>query len=115
MLRAALTGRTLPGCGPASACDEVMAGRWSRVGPVPVSLAGSALYLAMLAAAILSHPALRLPIWERAAASLAFTSLLAIGAAVWFTALQILVIRRLCRWCLLTHGCATVAAIMALH
>jgi hypothetical protein len=78
-------------------------------------LPGAALYLAMLAAAILSHPALRLAVGRRAGYSLAFCSILAAGAAVWFTALQAVVIRRLCPYCLLTHGLAALAAWLGLR
>ena len=31
------TRRTLPGCGPRSSCQAVMATRWSRLGPIPVA------------------------------------------------------------------------------
>jgi uncharacterized membrane protein len=114
-LAAALSGRKLPGCGPGSACDEVTTGRWSRVGPLPVALPGASLYLAMLAAAVICHPALRLSLAPRAELTLAFCAILATGAAVWFTALQALVIRRFCRHCLFTHALAVTAAVLALR
>jgi uncharacterized membrane protein len=115
LLHSALSGKTLPGCGPGSACDEVTTGRWSRLGPFPATLPGTALYVVMLAAAVLVHPDLPNPLAARATAVLQFCSMMAAGAALWFTALQALVIRRFCRYCIFTHTCALLAAILVLR
>ncbi|MFI5378022.1 MAG: vitamin K epoxide reductase family protein [Tepidisphaerales bacterium] len=123
LLKSTLSGKTLPGCGPGSSCDEVTASRWSRLGPLPTTLPGAALYLAMLAAALLvalgSVPnsplrAHHAELARRAATSLGFCSLLAAGGAIWFTALQAFVIRKFCRYCMLTHLSALAAAAIAL-
>jgi GH35 family endo-1,4-beta-xylanase/uncharacterized membrane protein len=104
------SSHSLPGCGPKSACDIVTSSRWSRLGPIPIAAPGTLLYLLILAAAIthLTSPSL-LP-----AFLLPLTATLALSCALWFTALQLLVIRKLCLYCTLTHAAASAASILIL-
>ena len=121
LLKSTMSGKSLPGCGPGTSCDEVTTSRWSRLGPIPTTLPGTALYLAMLAGAVmvaLPNSAIstqNAELARRAATSLAFCSLLAAGAAVWFIALQAIVIQRFCRYCMVTHLSALAAGIIALR
>ncbi len=119
LLKATISGKSLPGCGPGSSCDEVTTSRWSRLGPIPTTVPGTALYLAMLAGAVIvavpgSAHFTSAELAHRAATSLGFCSLLAAGAAVWFTALQALVIQKFCRYCMATHLSALAAAAITL-
>ncbi|HWE02614.1 MAG TPA: vitamin K epoxide reductase family protein [Tepidisphaeraceae bacterium] len=102
----------LPGCGAASACDAVTQSRWSKIGRVPVALPGALLYLAMLAAALAIALSARqssiLPVIGRVAAWVT------IGSAAWFLALQALVVRRFCLYCVAIHTLAVVAALILL-
>ena len=87
------------GCGgPGSTgdCHLVWASRWSHVLGVPVSVLAAGLYLAVL---------LLLPWRERrgTAAARAACGGALIGAAAWFTWLQLGVLGQLCRLCLATH------------
>ncbi|MGA2500123.1 MAG: vitamin K epoxide reductase family protein [Tepidisphaeraceae bacterium] len=124
LLKSTMSGKSLPGCGPGSSCDEVTTSRWSRLGPIHTTVPGAALYLAMLAGAVIvaaaSVPDSALStrhseLARRAATSLGFCSLLAAGGAIWFTALQALVIQKFCRYCMVTHVSALAAAVLALR
>ena len=106
------SSHALPGCGPKSACDAVTSSRWSRLGPLPVAAPGTLLYLFILAAT-LARPAIP-SLQSTANFILPLTAALALGCALWFTALQLLVIRKLCLYCTLTHAAASVGSILIL-
>lgn len=96
-------GRTaLPGCGDASACQDVMQSRWAYAFGIPVSFPGFVMYSAAL---LLSGAYVR---GERSLAGL--EGGIALGAviagALWFTALQVFVLQTLCVWCSAAHGLA---------
>lgn len=104
-----LTRTRLPGCGPRSGCSEMLAGRWSRVGRLPVAALGAIVYLALLG--IASWRAFTIGAVPLAAQHvLSMGALLVVGAALWFTALQAVVIRRWCLYCTLTHAAGATAA-----
>jgi uncharacterized membrane protein len=95
------TGGALPGCGAQSGCDDVLASRWSRVGPIPAAGAGAAVYAALTAgfagiAAGILPPAL--------VPAVTAMVVLAGGAAVWFLALQFVVLHRVCGYCTAVHA-----------
>ena len=114
--RDVLTVKGLPGCGAGSRCDAVARGRWSRWGAVPVSGLGLAVYAILSAAALGVHLCSEGAIQSLAAATLLTTSFIAVGSIVWFVALQALVIRRFCGYCMLVHACGlVVAAIVFAH
>jgi uncharacterized membrane protein len=83
----------LAGCG--ATCQSVLASRWSAVGGLPVSWFGIALYLLVA-----------LSLWRRRATWLAGCLLLLAASVLWFTALQALVLRSICPWCMTAHGIA---------
>lgn len=86
------------GCGPNSGCDKVLSSRWAYFFGIPVSLFAATLYTSMLAAihsATHGHPAAR--------KILAGGALLIMGAAVWFIALQVFVVKAFCWFCLSAH------------
>ncbi len=94
-----LTGKidTLAGCGAGSGCANVLGSKWSMVfGVVPVSVLSCLLYLGVLAS--LFFP-VRVAGWFRLLAAW-----LCIGAAVWFTGLQLLVMHTICPYCMVMHG-----------
>ena len=122
-LRSVILGKALPGCGAKSSCDEVTSGRWSRIGVVPVAFPGAAVYFAFFISSILAHP--QFPISGlrhvgfpgdtavRVEQSLFFCAVLSAGAAVWFFALQAMVIRKFCAYCVTAQGLALLAAVLA--
>ena len=107
--------RGLPGCGPHSGCDEVTRSRWSRCGRVPVASLGSLMYLMACIASLLTTVS-RSVVWERTA-WLVLISLvpLLVSSALWFTALQLLVIRRMCRWCTIAHALSLLISVFVLY
>jgi uncharacterized membrane protein/protein-disulfide isomerase len=94
-----LTGKidTLAGCGAGSGCANVLGSKWSMVfGIIPVSVFSCLLYLAIMASLWLGGPLVR---WLRS-----FAAWLLIGAAVWFTLLQLFVLKAICPYCMTMHG-----------
>ncbi len=91
-----MSGEAVAGCGEGEKCQEVLSSRWSVVLGLPVSLAGSVLYAAMFVADLRAR---RGVIWWTALG-------LIVGGAVWFTALQAVVLRAFCPWCCVTHALA---------
>jgi uncharacterized membrane protein len=109
MLVAGLGAKSLPGCGAGSACDEIAKSRWSKWGRLPVAGLGAGFYLLIAGLSITSSS---VP-WLKDA-TLCSMAFVAIGATIWFTAIQIL-LRRLCGYCVATHLCATIAAVEILR
>ena len=105
LLVKSLTGGGLPGCGAGSGCDEVTRGRWARIGTVPVALFGVMAYLTLAASALAAYTR-----GTAVARNVLLTaSAVAVGGAAWFILLQVVAIRRLCRWCMYTHTVAAAA------
>jgi len=104
MARRSAGGRGLPGCGAGSGCDAVTRSRWAKWLGVPVALPAGLLYLLVLAAVatVIAMPAAGSGHAAREAL-LGAAPLLA-AAALWFTGLQWLLLRRLCLYCLLLHA-----------
>jgi uncharacterized membrane protein len=104
----------LPGCGTGSGCHAAANSRWSKFFGLPVTVLGACIYLLTLidwisAASISSfHP----QIMRVALVTLAW---IVVGAGVWFTLLQVLVIRRVCSFCELIHVLAVGAAAAILY
>ena len=103
--------RGLPGCGSGSACEAVTRGRWSRVGPIPVSLVGAVFYASLFAAVAMLSFELRSAVLLPVVATAANVAIL---AAAWFFFLQLVVVRRLCLYCTAVHACAVLAAMCLL-
>ncbi len=112
--RMLLGERRLPGCGAGSGCDAVMASRWARWGPLPVALPALAAYLAAMLASLLTMSG-GMPAAARAAgvALLALAPVFA-GAAAWFALLQLVVVRRLCGYCMAVHALGAAVAVLAI-
>lgn len=94
-----LTGQinSLAGCGQGSGCANVLGSKWSMVfGVIPVSIFSCLLYVTVFVSLWMAGAKLR---WFRMLASWMF-----IGAAVWFTALQLFVIHTICPYCMTMHG-----------
>ncbi len=91
-------------------CDEVLASRWSKWLGAPVSLFGTLTYVGILA---LGWPAARRPHGLAWTGLLTF-SLLAAGAAIWFTGLQVLALQRFCPYCLTVHVCGLTICVLTL-
>ncbi|HWN95790.1 MAG TPA: vitamin K epoxide reductase family protein [Methylomirabilota bacterium] len=114
LLSVSLSGGSAVGCGPGSACDEVLQSRWAYVLGVPVSALALVVDLALLLTTFgcgsKSSAKQRRAAWE----IIIPCSILILGAALWFMALQAFVLHRFCPWCSVAHACGAVAAILLL-
>lgn len=99
-----LTGGGVAGCGDGSACDQVLASRWSTIGGVvPVCGLAAGVYLAMLVAGFFIGPGTEAPVRRQAWGALLVLTGAAAGSAVWFIGVQHWAIGSFCPWCLATH------------
>jgi uncharacterized membrane protein len=109
-----LRGGAPIGCGPDSGCDRVLRSRWAFWFGVPVSLLSLPVYAAFFAAT------LGVGRWVAAERQklcwriLLSCAALIPGAAVWFGALQWLVLKSFCLFCMTAHVCGAGAAGLAL-
>ena len=110
MLFHSLTGARMVGCGAGSGCDSVMGSPWAYVlGSIPVSLPAAVSYL-LIALCVLflggeteedrSLDRILRPLLLVLAGAL-------VGAALWFSYLQLFVLHAFCKYCTLLHllGC----------
>jgi uncharacterized membrane protein len=112
---ASLKGGLPVGCGPESGCDRVLHSRWAYWLGIPVSAPSLLFYLAMFAATVGLRPTASSAGQARAWQGLVFGAVVLLGVAVWFTALQALVIRSFCRFCLVAHACGAVSGVLLLR
>lgn len=106
------------GCGGTTDCGTITATRWAYWGPVPVILPAVVLYATMLGGLLALEPlrdarSVRREklVWPW----LATLSFVALGAALWFTVVQGLMLRRYCPFCLATHLCASLGSLLILR
>ncbi|MEW6156651.1 MAG: vitamin K epoxide reductase family protein [Verrucomicrobiota bacterium] len=115
LLWVSLSGGNVAGCGAESNCHKVLNSRWAYWFGFPVSGLALAVYLAVLTASFglsARAPAKK----QRQAWIVLFSgSLLILLAAVWFIALQALVIRSFCFFCLGAHALGLTVAVLLLR
>jgi uncharacterized membrane protein len=105
-------GGGMPGCGPRSGCEVVAGSRWAKVGVgggVPVAGLGLLLYCGLTLATL----ARLFPVtanWGTMAQMALVTA--AVGGALWFTFLMVVVIRRVCKFCMFFHGIGLLLGLM---
>ncbi len=105
-----LTGQAVAGCGGDEGCGAVLASPWSKLGPIPVSLLGSATYLAVLVGLGLrlgSHGQNKPGDFLLLATAPAM-----IAAAAWFTYIQVARIGEVCPYCMVDHGIGVVLGVL---
>ena len=102
-------GAGLPGCGPSSGCDKVLSSPWAKWLGIPVSLPGLGLYLVFFTGTFfLNTEDGKLSV--RMCDVLVSCSFLILGGALWFTAVQAIVLNSLCPFCCVAHGLASMGA-----
>jgi uncharacterized membrane protein len=115
LLVTSIRGGHVAGCGPASDCEDVLRSPWAYWMGLPIGLPALLLYVSLFAgtfwATSRTPPARR----EKARTFLSWAACLIVVAAIWFVALQLLVVRHICPYCLATHGAATIAAALVLR
>jgi uncharacterized membrane protein len=130
----AFVGGAVAGCGPESGCDHVLHSRWSQWLGLPVSLFALACYGALLVATCwlgrpprvaafvrkphfsgtLTSAAPRAAQQRKAWIVLVVGAMLILGSVLWFVGLQLVVIKHLCRFCMLVHTCGVLTAVLIL-
>lgn len=106
----------IPGCGPDSGfdCASVLASKWSKWFGFPVSELAMALYLVALAAMAFIGPRATTEHKRFAWRVLVAVAVMVIGAALWFVAVQVFAIGKICNWCMIAHTCGFVLGVMLL-
>ncbi|MCC7146654.1 MAG: hypothetical protein IT443_09425 [Phycisphaeraceae bacterium] len=96
---------TILGCGQeGSACGQLFGQAWAWWGNVPVILLAVGLYLVVGVGLWLTGAARSPSLQTWGWGLLAALGVMAGGAAVWFVALQVLVIQKICPYCMATHA-----------
>lgn len=103
------------GCGPDSACGQVLSSPWSKwLRVVPVSAVAVVLYALTIATTALLVPGSSAFKRRRGWIMLTLTALMIVGAVIWFTVVQGAVIGGWCPWCMADHGLGLTVAVMIL-
>ena len=109
---AIVAGGRVAGCGGAGGdCAGVLLSRWARWFDWPVAVPAAVVYGLVLAALFALPRSLddrRLRAWY----VLVPLATLVFAAAWWFSALQLLVLGKLCWYCLAVHACAITLALI---
>lgn len=103
------------GCGGAADCGAITATRWAYWGPLPVVLPATVFYLTILGGLLALEPLCSRGAHSRERAvwsALLTLGWVALGAALWFAAVQGFVLRKYCPFCLATHACAALGSIL---
>ena len=95
----------VPICSGAGGCEAVQSSRWSEVAGVPVALLGLAGYGSLLVALV--------PSVEGARATAAALALAGFGFSGWLTYLELVEIRAICLWCVISALLMTGLAVIA--
>jgi uncharacterized membrane protein/thiol-disulfide isomerase/thioredoxin len=99
-----LAGASLIGCGPtAPGCEELLSGRWSTVGVLPVSGLGAGVYLSILVASLFIGPVTPAPVRRLAWCAMLVLAGAIAGSAVWFMIVQKWIVGTFCPFCMATH------------
>ncbi len=97
------------GCGAGGDCSAVVTSPWAKLLGIPIALLGLFTYLVLL---VLTQCR---PFHSRMVNLLSSTfCLLIIGSALWFTALQAVIIRSFCPFCCVIHSLGTLASLLLL-
>jgi len=113
-----VTSSPIAGCGSGGGwvdCEGVAGSRWSVWFGIPVSLLALGIYIGMAAVLIVatsdrfSRP-LRKIGWTAVTAAVFAAGM----SAVWFIAIQVLVLQHICLYCMLAHSCGLIATITML-
>lgn len=102
-------GGLVPPC-TTGGCETVTTSVYSRIFGIPVAIPGALYYLAFLVLMIL-YIDLKKEIFLKSAIGISFAGL---GAAIWFTSLQVFVIKAYCPFCLFSAATSTVIFVLSM-
>lgn len=98
-----ITKQPMAGCGPGSSCDKVMGSQWAYWLDIPVSAPALVAYLILLISSFLATGARRTSTVIRAWQTLTVAGVAIIASAIWFTFLQAVVLKSICKFCTSAH------------
>lgn len=110
----ALLGGAVAGCGPESGCNRVLSSRWAYWLGLPVSVPAVVVYIVLLAGSRAACNSTSPRVQRVSRQVVLALSLLVLAAALWFFAVQKLIIHAWCKWCLATHASAAMASCLLL-
>jgi uncharacterized membrane protein/protein-disulfide isomerase len=110
LLVTSLQNGHIAGCGPASDCQDVLTSDWAYFLGLPVSAPGFVVYGAIFLATFFVTPPTPRRLRRKAWIFLAFAACLVLAAAVWFLTVQLLVLERVCPYCLGAHLAGALSA-----
>ncbi|WP_432797562.1 vitamin K epoxide reductase family protein [Poriferisphaera sp. WC338] len=115
LLISSISGGGVAGCGAGSGCDEVLQSAWSKVLGLPVVVLAIVVYLVLLGATRHITPRKNsLTTQRRAWRVLVVLAYLLIGAAAYFSVIQIFVLKQLCQYCISAHLIGIAAGLVIL-
>lgn len=115
---ASITSSEIAGCngGKIFDCGHVLYSKWSKLAAFPVSGLAMLTYTLMLfATAVVSLDRLSNGIRHNSWTAVTGLSIAASLAAVYFIFLQVVVLKHLCAYCLIAHGCGLAITFMVLR
>lgn len=115
LLYYALSHGAVGGCGPGSGCDLVLGSPWAYVLHLPISGLALVLYLGLLVGSFLAGNSRLGPMETPLSLLMVAGAVLVLGAGLWFTVLQWLVLKSICKFCTLAHVCGGLASILVLR
>jgi uncharacterized membrane protein len=110
----ALAKKPMAGCGPGSPCDRVMGSPWAYWLGIPVSAPALVSYLALFWCTIEVRSRRDYVKVVKAWRIALFFSALVIVSGMYFTCLQLLVLKSICKYCSSAHALAVVGSILVL-
>src|SRR4051812_13296051 len=97
-----LTKKPMAGCGPGSPCDRVLGSPWAYWLGLPVSAPAVVAYLALLVSSF-AVAGKNQPKIANAWRIIFFVGVAAVASAIWFSILQVSVLKSICKFCTSTH------------
>ncbi len=115
MLYQSLASSPVIGCDGSSSCNQVLSSDWSKIfGLIPVSAIALSAYLVILICVIcvnrFEDGAFRELIW----CLMILLSAAIIGSALWFTYIQIFILKAFCPYCMSAHAAGCIMAVLIL-
>ncbi len=112
---ASLTSSKIAGCGSGNVfdCSHVTSSKWSLWMGLPVSALAIGSYLGLATALGVAVFQTSVILKRFAWTAVALFAISAGLAAIWFTGLQVFVLKHLCSYCLTAHACGIIAALVA--
>jgi uncharacterized membrane protein len=110
----AWSGKAVPGCDPDAGCGRVLSSRYARWLGVPVSLPALGVDVFALVLTLSLGPSASAASRRRAWSWLLVLAPLLVLAAAWFLAVQALLLKEFCPYCLVAHACGALAGLTLL-